>query len=717
MTIPAVIRNRLRVRADVGASSDPKWGTARTMVTNSTRLVRPYEQVSWVFAAVKVVAQNIAGVPLAFYRGERTADRMVDLKTNPALQAWKKPNPWMGRRRFWEFVTSIFWLDGEVAVVKESATDARLGAIEPPAELWPLSGKLFEAVYTDQTQNTVAFWKLTVAGKETLYQPHEIVWLRDIDPSDPRRGLGRVQAALSAALQDFNASQWNATFFGQGAIPGGVIESEKGLSADQVGMVRSQFEDRHAGAGKAHRIAVLAGGLKWTQTQVAQRDMDFAGLRTLSRDEILAVLGVPKIMVGIVEDYNRATASSAKAILFENTLLPVMAAWEEEVTEDVQLWKGCQDVVVGFDTSGVEALRENLATKVETASKLFAVGYPLNEINERLEMGMTELEGVGDVSFLPASIMPAELAMEPPDPAPGAAPADPAMDPDAMEEPDPADAGEDAEPEEPAKGAATAVERAATAKFWKAYLQNTVMPVERIARSKFSRYFRDLRGEVLTNLDKVLKAKGKAQGLLLTREPSGLLVEEIETVLWNELRWNNALRAISAKVWATAVQKATEGVSAELGGLTSFQGVSDPKVAEFLQAKTLKVSRINDTVRARLRTHLLEAIAQGETIGEIASRIRLEFNFANARSVTIARTETAQAIGQTRLAAMQAEGWTKHKWITAHDEAVRNTHRKLDGSVVPLGVPFANGCTAPGDPTAAPEEIINCRCVAVAQED
>lgn len=709
MTVPLVIRERLRVRAESGASSDPKWGLARSVASNQTRLTRPYEQVSWIFAAVKVVAQNIAGVPLAFYQNERTDDRKVELARFPPLAAWQRPNPWMGRRRFWEFVASIFWLDGEVAVVKESASDKRLSSIEPPAELWPISGKLFEPVYTDEAKNTVAWWKLSVGGKETLYAPHELIWLRDIDPSDPRRGFGRVQAALSAAVQDFSAAQWNATFFRQGAVPGGVIESEGRLNADQVNMVRSQFEDRHAGDGKAHRIAVLTQGMKWTQTQAAQRDMDFAALRNLSRDEILAVLGVPKIMVGIVEDYNRATASSAKAILFENTLLPVMAAWEDAVTEDVALWRGCANVLAGFDTSTVEALRENLATKVDTAGKLFELGYPTNEINKRLEMGLPDIEGVGDTSFLPASVMPAELAMEPPEPPPEA----PAAPPDAEAEEEPE---EDPDAEEAETAAPDAVERAAAAKFWRAHFQRTLLPVEKLARSKFSRYFRELRGEVLENLDRVLKAKGKAAGLELVREPSGLLVEEIETVLWATERWNKALREAAQKVWITAVQKATEGISAELGGLANWQGVSDPAVTEFIQQKLLKVTRINDTVRNRLRMQLLEGVGQGETIGELASRIRLEFNFANSRAVTIARTETAQAVGQTRLAAMKSEGFARHKWVTAHDHAVRDSHRKLDGLVVALGTPFPNGCTAPGDPTARPEEIINCRCVAVAQD-
>jgi hypothetical protein len=45
------------------------------------------------------------------------------------------------------------------------------------------------------------------------------------------------------------------------------------------------------------------------------------------------------------------------------------------------------------------------------------------------------------------------------------------------------------------------------------------------------------------------------------------------------------------------------------------------------------------------------------------------------------------------------------------DERVRISHtNNMQQGPWPLGKPWPNGCYYPGDITAAPEEVINCRC-------
>src|SRR5690606_30810422 len=44
------------------------------------------------------------------------------------------------------------------------------------------------------------------------------------------------------------------------------------------------------------------------------------------------------------------------------------------------------------DLSNVPALQENLDQKLENAQRLWRLGYPVNAINQRLELGMTDTE-------------------------------------------------------------------------------------------------------------------------------------------------------------------------------------------------------------------------------------------------------------------------------------------------------------------------------------
>jgi hypothetical protein len=53
------------------------------------------------------------------------------------------------------------------------------------------------------------------------------------------------------------------------------------------------------------------------------------------------------------------------------------------------------------------------------------------------------------------------------------------------------------------------------------------------------------------------------------------------------------------------------------------------------------------------------------------------------------------------------------RWLTSHDERVRDTHRAVDGQPVPVGQSFTVGLSQlrfPGDPLGSIDETANCRC-------
>lgn len=94
------------------------------------------------------------------------------------------------------------------------------------------------------------------------------------------------------------------------------------------------------------------------------------------------------------------------------------------------------------------------------------------------------------------------------------------------------------------------------------------------------------------------------------------------------------------------------------------------------------------------------------------------------RSRTIARTESMRTMSIAR-----HEGWRQQierlgvnpenvlrTWNSVGDDKVRDTHDAMDGQeVIGLDTPFESPSGAellyPGDMTAPPEEVINCRCV------
>ncbi|MDY0144045.1 MAG: phage minor head protein, partial [Bacteroidales bacterium] len=86
----------------------------------------------------------------------------------------------------------------------------------------------------------------------------------------------------------------------------------------------------------------------------------------------------------------------------------------------------------------------------------------------------------------------------------------------------------------------------------------------------------------------------------------------------------------------------------------------------------------------------------------------------NSSSKTIARTEVLSANNAGTVFGYKQSGVVEKKeWLATPDGRTRDSHSDMNGEVVLVDKDFSNGLEFPGDPSGAPEEIINCRCTTI----
>jgi len=200
-----------------------------------------------------------------------------------------------------------------------------------------------------------------------------------------------MSAARSAIVQDKLANEFNTSFFANSGAPSGVIEMDENLTDKQFERLARQYDDRHGGAGNAHKMLLLEGGAKWKPTTFTQKDMEFLNQKKWNRDEILGVYGVPKMEVGITEEgANLAVIKMQSQEFWQKNLIPKMdlivwAFWAQLFSRinGGRVW-------AEFDTSSIQALHANYHENVQTARTLWEMGYPTNQVNKRLNLGMEE---------------------------------------------------------------------------------------------------------------------------------------------------------------------------------------------------------------------------------------------------------------------------------------------------------------------------------------
>lgn len=128
----------------------------------------------------------------------------------------------------------------------------------------------------------------------------------------------------------------------------------------------------------------------------------------------------------------------------------------------------------------------------------------------------------------------------------------------------------------------------------------------------------------------------------------------------------------------------------------------------FLEEQVILITSLPLEAANRVHKLTLEGLTSGRRSEEIAKDILLTGKVTESRAKLIARTEVARTASGLTMARSLHVGVTHYVWRTSRDGDVRESHKKMDGAVIPWH-------TAPilsdGTQTHA-GMIYNCRCFA-----
>ena len=122
----------------------------------------------------------------------------------------------------------------------------------------------------------------------------------------------------------------------------------------------------------------------------------------------------------------------------------------------------------------------------------------------------------------------------------------------------------------------------------------------------------------------------------------------------------------------------------------------------------------------KINAEMLQAIEKGESIKEMSERLQRVTDMNKVSAVRNARTMTTAFENLGRLDGMRAlqkeGGIIKKRWlatISTPKHKTRDWHAALSGQTAELDEPFINDAGPimyPGDPSASPANVYNCRC-------
>lgn len=678
---------------------------------------RPYAEHPWVHAPVSVKAENIASVPLRVYRVPKVdpEDEGEPVESSHPLQmAADYPNPDCGGDDIEGGISISLDLYGEAFLLLEPLRAGEGGAYDPTAgpKGWWLVHPGAMQPEIDRATNRVRAWVMSTDSGSKTYPPERIVHIRTPNPYDTYRGLSPLEAARIEAEADHKASRWTEALLENGGDPGGILTTETTLDDDQVRVMRQRWRDRHEGPKNAGKIAILHGGLKWQSVATNAKDMEFSAQRLWSREALLAVFGVPKLLVGLIDDVNRATAQTTKRVFWEETLVPRLRRIERALNRQITRPMNRGPAVKGrvweyryrFDLSDVEALRENLEERMARAKELIAMGYGLNAVNARLGLGMEDVPW-GDEPLASPTMVPISMLHETPGLFLGGGPdKEPGSDQDRGLR--------------RAFGIITSRTRAQRRReIADAYYREFYHPAERRTLAGVRGYFRRVSAEQLEAIEKWAKKEGRREW----PDTAPLTQTELDRLLLAPRYWSGAMEDLMSVPLGKVALEALEQLGGQMGGLAVVTpSLDEPWIDRNVARRIGAMARLAEGDRLILRQAIIKGITEGgiSNIRGIRQEVSRVFTTMSAgRALTIARTETGMLANRMRRDGMVREGVEKREWITSNDENVRpsnpkqkGNHRVLDGEIVEGTEAYSNGLRWPMDPSGKAEEVVNCRC-------
>ena len=319
----------------VNPTATKRFFTPLRLLLEDAILDEPYRQHSWTYAAIRAQAMNIANVPFRILTGDEENPTVV--REGPWVDLFDRVNPIMqSRSQLWEAIVIWLALSGECTIIKEGKGNEPIKADEIPSELWPMNGRAFEPIVDKRTKLPVGWFTIDPVTNEKIpFELNQMARVKYYNPYAPLRGLAPWEAASASVRSDFKAVRFNEAFFDNDAMPGGFIKVDGMLTKEQRDELRKGHEDRHQGQDKRRRMGVLEAGMEWVAVGDSLRDMEFTGLRTFSREEILAIFKVPESEVSLLSNVNFATALSSDRGFWTKTLVPIMRLIEDTLWTQV----------------------------------------------------------------------------------------------------------------------------------------------------------------------------------------------------------------------------------------------------------------------------------------------------------------------------------------------------------------------------------------------
>jgi HK97 family phage portal protein len=287
-------------------------------------------RMSTVYSCVRLLADTVSSLPVGAYvrRGRNRLPYATVYGDQPNWVA--KPNRETTRLEFYEQIVTSFKLEGNayILIIRNNEGDVEeLYVIDPlnvrierPAPNEPL-------VYIVKVKDSQGMYEQRLTDKEVLHIP-------DFRLPGQRYGLSPIAACRTTIASAMAADTYAASYFGNAANPGGVIEVPTELTQEQASDIGRDWNITHTGPYRAGKIGILSGGASFKPLQINAQDAQLLDTRRFSVEEIARIFRVPLSLLGhpVAGAMSFASVEAQNLSFVQHSLRPILERIEQSLS-------------------------------------------------------------------------------------------------------------------------------------------------------------------------------------------------------------------------------------------------------------------------------------------------------------------------------------------------------------------------------------------------
>ena len=350
--------------------------------------------LSSVFAAIRLLSDSVS-----------TLDLDVLYRSNGSEQKFRPIPGWVAQMNpelrnhevLGQIVTSLL-LDGNayLATLRDQTGRVLTLSVLDPSDITPTLAT-----------NDDGYQRLTFTSGQTPgfdYTTRDITMVRGLLKPGQIEGVSPIKACREMLGLGIAVQKFGGAFFGNGALPGAVVEVPGQLTEVGAQQLKTAWEDVHKGASNGSRLAVLTESAKFSKISLSPEDSQFLETKQATVQDVARLYGVPPHLLA---DASGSTSWGSglheqNVAFSQYSLRPLVTRVEQALTSIMR----SEGIAVAYARFDLESMRRATNERWDTYSKAISSGIlSIDEI--RQYEGLPALpDGKGDVHYIALNLAP-----------------------------------------------------------------------------------------------------------------------------------------------------------------------------------------------------------------------------------------------------------------------------------------------------------------------